>query len=224
MLGVREHTSWGTACHAGSLSMCLQPVRNIHLIHYPLKISKWGSGSPSVLQVQLTTANRSCRNTSEAQSQPHSWQDQFALSSMTLSSDAYYASYYQGKPWSISKSEVWSLYFSSWDLWYIPTAAPGMFLSFHDQECPHLPHCLLGWGVAMHQCSPLWALHGLEGALVYTGQLPEPPFEGHSYGTHSYGIYGYRIILPHIRVIILGSLRKSWCRKINNVSVSYIWL
>lgn len=57
----------------------------------PIKNSKCGSGSPSALQVQLTTANRSCRNMPEAQSQPHSWQDQFALSSMTLSSDDYLA-------------------------------------------------------------------------------------------------------------------------------------
>lgn len=39
---------------------------------------------------------------------------------------------------------------------------------------------------------------GLEGALVYTGQIPELAFGVRGYGTRGYGIHGYRIIpYPH---------------------------
>lgn len=76
-------------------------------------------------QVQLTTANRSCRNMSEAQPQPHSWQDQLAPSSMTLSSDAHRASPYQGRSPSTFKSELFisSLIYphsSSWNVCQLP--------------------------------------------------------------------------------------------------------
>lgn len=54
--------------------------------------------------------------------------------------------------------------------------------------------------MALCQCSPPWALHGVEGALVYPGQIPELAFECHGYGTHGYGIYRYSIIpSPHPR-------------------------
>lgn len=82
---------------------------------------EWVSISP---QVQLTTALRSCRNVSEAQSQPHScqisllWARMITMPHPTRTNHDQYLNL--------------NLYFSSWDLWYIPTAAPGMFFSFHD--------------------------------------------------------------------------------------------
>jgi len=49
--------------------------------------------------------------------------------------------------------------------------------------------------VAMCQCPPPYSglSMGLEGALVYTGQIPKLTFGGHAYGTHGYGIHGYRV-------------------------------
>lgn len=65
-------------------------------------ISKWGSGSPLALQVQLTTLIGPAEVWSSVTAPL--LQDQFSLSFMTLSLDVYYASPCQGKPWSIFKS------------------------------------------------------------------------------------------------------------------------